>query len=91
MNANTNQEKDEQDTLINYDDIHKSFKNKSSFRPNPPNKTPDTFKRAFKMNLLKCKVDHNSYNNLTKQQFKGLKELRENTEIVIKRQIKDLR
>ena len=37
------------------------------------------------MNLLECKVNHNSYNNLTKQQWKGPKELRVNTEIVIKK------
>ena len=68
MNANQEQDNVEQDTTTNYNDIHKSYKIKSSWRPNPPNKTLDTFKRAFKMNLLESKGKHKTYNNLTKRQ-----------------------
>ena len=32
-----------------YKEIHKNFKTKSSWKPSPPNKTLDGFKRAFKM------------------------------------------
>ena len=35
-----------------YQTIHQPFTSKSSWRPNPPNKTLDSFKRAFKINLL---------------------------------------
>ena len=71
-----------------YKEIHKSFKNKSSWKP-PPNKTLDTYKRAFKIDLLKCKADQSHQYNLTKEQWKGLMELRKNPEIVIKKLIRD--
>ena len=44
-----------------YKEIHKSWKS-------PSNKTLDTYKRAFKMDLLKCKVDQSHQYNLTKEQ-----------------------
>ena len=71
-----------------YKEIHQPFKNKSSWKPNPPNRTLDTYKRAFKMNLLKSELKHTHQYNLTKAQWKSLMELRTNPEIVIKRQIK---
>ena len=64
---------------------HKSFKNKSGWKPSPPKKTLDTFKRAFKMSLLECKISPRSKNDLTKQQWQGLKELGDNPEIVVKK------
>ena len=71
-----------------YKEIHQPFKNKSSWKPNPKNRTLDTFKRAFKMNLLNSKVKQSHQHNLTKEQWTGLMELRKNPEIVIKSQIK---
>ena len=68
-----------------YKEIHRPFKNKSSWKPNPPNRTLDTYKRAFKMNLLNSKVKQCHQHNLTKEQWKGLMELRKNPEIVIKK------
>ena len=65
--------------------IHQPFKNKSSWKPNPPNRTLDTYKRAFKIDLLKSKLKPNHQHNLTKEQWKGLMELRKNPEIVIKK------
>ena len=86
MNDNT-RENDNDSLEYNvdpYKEIHKSFKNKSSWKP-PPNKTLDTYKRAFKVDLLKCKADQSHQYNLTKEQWKGLMELGKNPEIVIKK------
>ena len=68
-----------------YREIHQPFKNKSSWKPNPPNRTLDTYKRAFKIDLLKSKLKPNHQHNLTKEQWKGLMELKKNPEIVIKK------
>ena len=56
-------------------EINKTFKNKSTWKPNPPNRTLNTFKRAFKMNLLKSEPRQNHKHNLTKEQWKGLFDL----------------
>ena len=56
MNQNDNTDQDDINISDSYNDIHKSFKNKSSWRQNPTNKTLDTFKRAFKMNLLQSNI-----------------------------------
>ena len=68
-----------------YKEIHKNFKNKSSWKPSPPNKTLDSFKRAFKMDLLNCRTHSSPNKNLTKQEWIGLKQLSSNPEIVIKK------
>ena len=77
------------DSVDPYTKLHQPFKNKSSWKPNPPNITLDTYKRAFKMNLLKSELRQTHQYNLTKVQWKGLMDLKSNPEIVIKRQIKD--
>ena len=68
-----------------YKEIHKNFKNKSSWKPSPPNKTLDSFKRAFKMDLLNCRTHSSPNKYLTKKGWIDLKELSSNPEIVIKK------
>ena len=78
--TNTNTESTE-----SYNEIHKKFKNKSTWRPNPPNKTLDSFKRAFKMNLLECRLHKKGNQNLTKEERSGIRDLQNNPHIVIKK------
>ena len=87
MNENAKEDMNDSpaDNVDPYKEIHRPFKNKSSWKPNPPNRTLDTYKRAFKMNLLNSKVKQCHQHNLTKEQWKGLMELRKNPEIVIKK------
>ena len=68
-----------------YKDLYSKFKNKSTWKPNPPNKTLDVFKRSFKMNLLKAQIANNTKGNLTKQERLRLTELANNPNIVIKK------
>ena len=68
-----------------YEHIHQKSRNKSKRRPNPPNKTLDSFKRAFKMDLLQDKTLVNNIPNLTKEEWKGINELKQNPHIVIKK------
>ena len=69
MNENAEMDTDTPKQSIDpYKELHKAFKNKSSWKPNPPNKTLDTFKRAVKMNLLKSKFQSSHEYNLTKEQ-----------------------
>ena len=60
MNQNVSESQEDTDITPNYNETHKSFKNKSTWRPNLTNKTLDTFKRAFKMNLLESKIEKNN-------------------------------
>ena len=87
MNENAREDMNDYqaDNVDTYTEIHRPFKNKSTWKPNPPNRTLDTYKRAFKMNLLNSKVKQCHQHNLTKEQWKGLMELRKNPEIVIKK------
>ena len=87
MNENAKEDMNDSpaDNVDPYKEIHRPFKNKSTWKPNPPNRTLDTYKRAFKMNLLNTKVKQCHQHNLTKEQWKGLMELRKNPEIVIKK------
>ena len=87
MNENAREDMNDSpaDNVDPYKEIHRPFKNKSSWKPNPPNRTLDTYERAFKMNLLNSKVKQCHQHNLTKEQWKGLMELRKNPEIVIKK------
>ena len=85
MNENASSDIQEEPNNDPYKSIHKHFNNKSSWRPNPPNKTLDAFKRAFKMNLLKDTVHKRPIPNLSKDQWKGLLNLRNNPHIVIKK------
>ena len=59
-----------------YKHIYRPFRNKSSWKPNPPNRTVDTFKRAFKNDLLMSNNHTHIQPNLTKEEWKGLLELR---------------
>ena len=56
MNENASSDNQEEPNNDPYKSIHKPFTKKSALRPNPPNKTLDTFQRAFKGNLLKDTV-----------------------------------
>ena len=87
MNENAREDMNDSqaDNVDTYKEIHRPFKNKSTWKPNPPNRTLDTYKRAFKINLLNSKVKQCHQHNLTKEQWKGLMELRKNPEIVIKK------
>ena len=64
MNKNAQEESEDTPTDDPYNEIHQTFKNKSCWRPNLPNKTLDTFTRASKMNLLECKLNKNSQQNV---------------------------
>ena len=65
--------------------IKHKFVNKSTWRPDPPNKTLETFQRSFKQDLLKYKKHKHKGNNLNKEERKGLKELNDNPHIIIKK------
>ena len=84
---NKNAEDQHEDTTVNdpYNEIHQKFKSKSSWKPNPPNKTLDTFKRAFKMILLECKLNKNQQQNMTKEERVGMRDLQNNPHIIIKK------
>ena len=88
MNENaTNTHTDQEDTQDEhqYEHIHQKFRNKSKWKPNPPNKTLDSFKRAFKMNLLQDNTPAHINTNLTKEEWKGINQLQKNPHIVIKK------
>ena len=63
----------------------KKFKPKSGWRPYPPNRTLEIFQRLVKQEILKSKTKKTKHNNLTKQERIGLKELKDNPHIVIKK------
>ena len=54
-------------------------------RPNPPNRALEIFQRSVKQEILKSKPRHNKHNNLTKEERIGLKALKDNPDIVIKK------
>ena len=85
MNENAGINDDTADTPNPYDEIHQPFRNKSDWNPNPPNGTLDIFKREFKTNLLESQNAKPIKPNLTKEEWKGLLELRKNPNIVIKK------
>ena len=85
MNENTKTHDQADSASDPYKEIHSKFKNKSTWTPNPPNKTLEVFKRAFKMNLLKAKIPLNQKGNLTNKERLGLTELTNNPNIVIKK------
>ena len=51
-----------------YKHIHRPFRNKSSWKPNPPNRTLVTFKRVFKNDLLMSNNHKQTYPNLSKEE-----------------------
>ena len=68
-----------------YQQIHKPFWKQIYMETKSPNKTLDTYKRAFKMNLLEDTMHKVTKPNLTRDQWSGLLELRKNPNIVIKK------
>ena len=66
-------------------EIQKIFKPKSDWRPNPPNRILKIFQRSIKQEILKSKPKKVKHNNLSKQERIGLKQLRDNPDIVIKK------
>ena len=64
MNQNAN---DTETEITNEDSLNKEiqskFKNKSNWRPNPPNKTLDIFQRSIKQEILKYKFKHKKHSN----------------------------
>ena len=68
-----------------YEDIHRQFINKSTWKPQGIHTSLEVFQRAFKNGLLQSKIKFTKKRNLSKKQFTGIKELCENPEIVIKK------
>ena len=90
MNQNAKDSADSDTDSDIEDKIRKRFVPKSGWRPYPPNKTLETFQRLFNHDLLKSKIPKKKYDNLTKQERQGLQELKNNNNIVIKKQTKAL-
>ena len=61
------------------------FKPKSNWRPNPPNRALEIFQRSVKQEILKSKPKKCKHKNLTWEESKGLKVLRYNPHLVIKK------
>ena len=86
MNQNTSDTKEQpdiEDTLNK--EIQKKFKPKSGWKPSPPNRTLEIFQRSVKQEILKCRPKYNKHDNLTKEERRGLRTLRENPHITIKK------
>ena len=66
-------------------EINKIFKPKSSWRPDPPNRTLEIFHRSVKQEILKSKPKKSKHKNLTREEMKGLKALRDNPHLIIKK------
>ena len=66
-------------------EIQQKFRPKSGWRPNLLNRTLDIFQRSVKQEILKSKPKHKRYDNLTKEERKGLKNRRGNPHITIKK------
>ena len=86
MTNNANETNEDSDSeLSKNNEIQQKFKLKSGWRPSPPNRTLDTFQRSVKLEILKTKPKHKISDNLTKQERMGLKTLKDNPHIVIKK------
>ena len=86
MNQNTSDTKEQpdiEDTLNK--EIQKKFKPKSGWKPSPPNRTLEVFQRSVKQEILKCRPKYNKHDNLTKEEQRHLRTLRENPHITIKK------
>ena len=86
MNQNTSDTKEQpdiEDTLNK--EIQKKFKPKSGWKPSPPYRTLEIFQRSVKQEILKCRPKYNKHDNLTKEERRGLRTLRENPHITIKK------
>ena len=76
MNQNASEEPTDNDLEgLKNKEIQKSFKPKSNWRPNSPNRTLDTFQRSVKQDIVRAKPKHKNCNNLTKEERLGLKKL----------------
>ena len=77
------------DMLIENEDrhhlIHKQFKPKSNWRPNNTHVSLNSFKLAFKKQLLYSKPRPETKHNLTKEEQIGLNQLKSNKETVIQK------
>ena len=73
-NANETVNDDKTEEELNKE-IQQKFRPKSNWNPNPPNRTLDLFQRSVKQEILKSKVKKRHFNNLTKEEKKGLKRL----------------
>ena len=83
MNQNASEETTDNDLEdLKNKEIQKSFKPKFSWRPDPPNRTLDTFQRSVKQDILRSKPKHKNDKNLTKEERLGLNKLRDNPHIV---------
>jgi hypothetical protein len=61
------------------------FTPKSMWRPPVPNKTLEAYKAAVRNDLLQCNPQKSFMNNITKEQYQGLRSLTNNPHIVIKK------
>ena len=68
-----------------YKHIHNKFVDKSTWKLNRVNQSPEIFQRSFKLALLNSKTKTAHKPNLSKEQRSGLKELSDNPEIIIKK------
>ena len=83
-NANEKPTTDKTEEELNTE-LQQKFRPKSNWKPNPPNRTLDLFQRSVKQEILKSRVKKRHYNNLTKQERIGLKKLKDNPNIIIKK------
>ena len=83
-NANEKSTTDKTEEELNTE-LQQKFRPKSNWKPNPPNKTLDLFQKSVKQEILKSRVKKRHYNNLTKQERIGLKKLKDNPNIIIKK------
>ena len=65
--------------------IHRKFVDKSDWKTSRVHQSLDIFQRSFKLGLLNSKVKHARKPNLTRKQLCSLRELSENSDIVIKK------
>ena len=68
-----------------YQRIHRKFADKSDWKPSRVHQSLDIFQRSFKLGLLNSKIKHARKPNLTREQLCSLRELSENSDIVIKK------
>ena len=65
--------------------INKKFNPKSTWKPQNTHISLNVFRQAFKSDLLHSKAGKSKHNNLTKEERKGISDLRDNPNITIKK------
>ena len=68
-----------------FKETHAPFRNKSTWKPTNTHISLNVFRQAFKTCLLNSKIKKKTQDNLTREQRKGLTELCNNKDIVIKK------